>query len=89
LNSKYNFIKSESESLYKTKFHFKYKNESKGLNSNFLLVFNIKYIFAVLPEKVEEMTPLIRARKELTSDLQQSIATHISRIGISSLDGFD
>lgn len=89
VDSKYDFLEKKSESLYKTKFHFKYKNEKKGLDSNFLLVFSIKYIFAVSPNKVREIVPLIRARKELTSDLQQSIASHISRIGISSLDGFN
>ncbi|MEY4505091.1 MAG: hypothetical protein RL154_1388, partial [Pseudomonadota bacterium] len=41
---------------------------------------------AVNPAKVKEMTPIIRARKELVTDLQHAIANHISRIGISSID---
>jgi hypothetical protein len=86
INSKYACLENESESLYITKFHFKYKNEPKRLDGNYRLAFFIKNIFAVNPEKVKELTPMIRARKEFATDLQHAIANHVSRIGISSLD---
>jgi len=79
-------ISNKSESLYITDFHFQYKDVAKGLDGNYRLAFFIKNIFAVNPEKVKELTPMIRARKEFATDLQHSIANHISRIGISSLD---
>ncbi len=87
IDSKYKCFKNSSESLYITPFHFKLQNEKFGLKSNYRLVFFIKNIFAVNPLKVKEMTPIIRARKELVTDLQHAIANHISRIGISSIDG--
>lgn len=86
LDSRYKCIKNESESLYITKFHFQLKNDSFRLNSNYRLVFFMKHVFALNPEKVKEMTPIIRVRKELVTDLQHAIANHISRIGISSID---
>ena len=86
INSKYACLKNESESLYITKFHFKYKDEERNLDGNYRLAFFIKNIFAVNPDKIKEITPMIRARKEFATDLQHAIANHISRIGISSLD---
>jgi hypothetical protein len=86
IDSTYKCFKSSSESLYITPFHFKLHNDNFGLNSNYRLVFFIKNIFAVNPNKIKEMTPIIRARKELVTDLQHAIANHISRIGISSID---
>jgi len=86
INSQYACMENKSESLYITDFHFQYKDETRRLDGNYKLVFFIKNIFAVNPEKVKELTPMIRARKELATDLQHSIANHISRIGISSLD---
>ncbi len=85
INSKYACLK-KSESTYITDFHFQYKDVARGLDGNYRLVFFIKNIFAVNPEKVKELAPMIRARKEFATDLQHSIANHISRIGISSLD---
>ena len=79
-------IANNSESLYITRFHFKYKDASKNLDGNYRLAFFIRNIFAVNPEKIKELTPMIRARKEFATDLQHAIANHISRIGISSLD---
>ena len=79
-------ISKKSESLYITDFHFQYKDNSRGLDGNYKLAFFIKNIFAVNPKKIKELTPMIRARKEFATDLQHSIANHISRIGISSLD---
>lgn len=86
IDSTYKCFKNNSESLYITPFHFKLHNDDFGLNSNYRLVFFIKNIFAVNPEKIKELTPIIRARKELVTDLQHAIANHISRIGISSVD---
>jgi hypothetical protein len=86
IDSKYACLENESESLYITKFHFKYKDDSRNLDGNYRLAFFIKNIFAVNPEKIKELTPMIRARKEFATDLQHAIANHISRIGISSLD---
>ncbi len=79
-------ISKKSDSLYITDFHFKYKDDTKGLNGNYRLVFFIKNIFAVNPDKIKQLTPMIRARKEFATDLQHAIANHISRIGVSSLD---
>lgn len=81
-------IAKKSDSLYLTDFHFKLKNEDKSLDSNYRLAFFIKNIFAINPALLKEICPLIRARKELVNDLQHSISNHISRIGISSIDGF-
>jgi len=86
INSKFTCIEKESDSFYITKFHFQYKDVARGLDGNYRLALFIKNIFAVNPEKVKELTPMIRARKEFATDLQHSIANHISRIGISSLD---
>lgn len=86
IDSTYKCFKNSSESLYITPFHFKLHNDNFGLNSNYRLVFFIKNIFAVNPNKIKEMTPIVRARKELVTDLQHDIANHISRIGISSID---
>ena len=86
INSSYACLKNKSDSLYITDFHFKYKSEDRDLDGNYRLVFFIKNIFAVNPEKIKELTPMIRARKEFATDLQHAIANHISRIGISSLD---
>lgn len=86
IDSKYKCIEPKSESLYTTSFHFRFKNKSKELNSNYRLVFLIKNIISINPEKVKQLDPLIRARKEFATDLQHAIANHISRIGISSLD---
>jgi len=79
-------ISKKSDSLYITDFHFKYENEEKKLDGNYRLAFFIKNIFAVNPDKIKQLTPMIRARKEFATDLQHAIANHISRIGISSLD---
>ena len=86
INSKHACLKNESESLYITRFHFQYKDEQRGLDGNYRLAFFIKNIFAVNPEKIKKLTPMIRARKEFATDLQHAIANHISRIGVSSLD---
>jgi len=86
INSEYACLEKECDSLYITRFHFKYKDELRKLNGNYRLAFIIKNIFAVNPEKIKQITPMIRARKEFATDLQHSIANHISRIGISSLD---
>jgi len=85
INSKFACMENKSESLYITDFHFKYQDESRGLDGNYCLAFFIKNIFAVNPDKIKEITPMIRARKEFATDLQHAIANHISRIGISSL----
>jgi len=85
INFKCTCFKSQSESLYITDFYFKYKDEQRNLDGNYRLAFFIKNIFAVNPEKIKELTPMIRARKEFATDLQHAIANHISRIGISSL----
>ena len=53
------------------------------------MVLFIKTIFAVNPDKIREMRPIIRARKELVVDLQHAIANHISRVGVSSINGDD
>jgi hypothetical protein len=89
IDSKYKCFKKSSDSLYITSFHFSLKNEKWGISSNYRLAFFIKNIFAVNPKNVREMTPIIRARKEFVTDLQHAIANHISRIGISSIDGDD
>ena len=89
VDSNYKCFKNSSESLYSTSFHFQLCSKSLNLNSNYRLVFFIKTIFSVNPKIVKEMTPIIRARKEFVNDLQHAIANHISRIGISSIDGFD
>ncbi len=89
VDSNYKCFKNNSESLYSTSFHFHLSNESLNLNANYRLVFFIKTIFSVNPNIVKEMTPIIRARKEFVNDLQHSISNHISRIGISSVDGFE
>lgn len=86
VNSKYKCFKN-SQSLYITPFHFKVEN--LDLNSNYRLVLFIKSIFAVNPDKIREMRPIIRARKELVVDLQHAIANHISRVGVSSINGDD
>lgn len=86
INSKFACLENKSESLYITDFHFQYENVAKGLEGNYRLAFFIKNIFSVKPEKIKELTPMIRARKEFATDLQHAIANHISRIGISSLD---
>ncbi len=86
INSKFTCTEKKSDSLYITSFHFRYQDELKGLDGNYRLAFFIKNIFAVNPEKIKELTPMIRARKEFATDLQHAIANHISRIGISSLD---
>jgi hypothetical protein len=86
INSQYACMENKSESLYITDFHFQYKDVARELDGNYRLAFFIKNIFAVNPEKVKELTPMIRARKEFATDLQHTIANHISRIGISSLD---
>ncbi|MBQ9292323.1 MAG: hypothetical protein IJ211_03535 [Campylobacter sp.] len=89
LDSKYKHIKKQNESLYITPFHFKLENENLNLDSNYRLVLFIKTIFAVNPDKIREMRPIIRARKELVVDLQHAIANHISRVGVSSINGDD
>ena len=86
IDSKYKCIKSKSESFYLTAFHFKVKNSAHSLDNNYRLALFIRNIFAVNPIKIREMTPIIKARKELVTDLQHAIASHISRIGISSID---
>jgi len=86
IKSNYLCIKPKSDSLYITSFHLKYINEPRNIDGNYRLVFFIKNIFAVNPDKIKEITPMIRARKEFVTDLQHAIANHISRIGISSLD---
>lgn len=88
VDSRFKCLKKECDSLYITDFHFQFKDDEKGLSSNYRLVFFIKHIFAVNPEKVKQMIPILRARKEFATDLQHAIANHISRIGISSIDGF-
>jgi|GEM_PF-4448464 len=87
-DSRIKCIKNKSESLYMTSFHFKYQDSKRSLAGNYRLVFFIKNIFAVNPEKIKQIEPMIRARKEFATDLQHAIANHISRIGISSVDGF-
>lgn len=89
IDSKYTCLNEKNESLYFTSFHFHLKNDSLALDSNYRIVLLIKSIFAVNPNKVKKMKPIIRARKELVTDLQHTIASHVSRIGISSIDGFD
>ena len=74
---------------YLTSFHFKVNNSTYSLNKNYRLALFTRNIFSVNPTKIKEMIPIIRARKELVTDLQHAIASHISRIGISSIDGFD
>lgn len=86
INSKYKCLKPKSESFYLTTFHFKVNNSMYSLDNNYRLAFFTRNIFAVNPEKVKEMTPIIKARKEFVTDLQHAIANHISRIGISSVD---
>jgi len=85
-NSNVKCIANKSESLYITDFHFKYKDNPRNLDGNYRLAFFVKNIFAVNPEKIKELQPILRARKEFATDLQHAIANHISRIGISSLD---
>lgn len=89
IDSKYTCLDEKNESLYFTSFHFHLKNDSLFLDSNYRIVLLIKSIFAVNPKKVKKMNPIIRARKELVTDLQHAIASHVSRIGISSIDGFE
>ncbi len=89
IDSKYKSLKNKSESFYLTSFHFKVNNSTYSLNKNYRLALFTRNIFSVNPTKIKEMIPIIRARKELVTDLQHAIASHISRIGISSIDGFD
>ena len=89
LDSKYKHIKKQNENLYITPFHFELKDKNLNLDSNYRLILFIKTIFAVNPDKIRKMTPIIRARKELVVDLQHAIANHISRVGVSSINGDD
>ncbi|MCT7615077.1 hypothetical protein [Aliarcobacter butzleri] len=89
IDSKYQCLKSKSDSFYITSFHFKIDNPNHELKQNYRLALFTRNIFAVNPLKIKEIVPIIRARKEVVTDLQHAIANHISRIGISSIDGFN
>lgn len=70
----------KAEYLYNPNFVFEYNNEL------YKIIFCLKDLISINPEYLQEVTPILRARKELTADIQQKIASHIARIGVFSLE---
>lgn len=78
-------IMNNTKYIYMTP-NFELENTVGDITSGkYFIAFNIKHIFAVNPELLNNFTLLFRARKELVNDLQHDIANHVSRVGVTSL----
>ncbi len=60
-------------------------NIPNKLNGDYSLVLNIKQLIGLNPEKLNDFDLILRARKELVNDVQHDIASHVSRVGVTSL----
>lgn len=80
-----NYIWSNSKFIYKTP-NFELENDIKHIHKGkYCLVLNIKHIFTTNPDFLSNFDLLFRARKELVNDIQHDIASHVSRVGVTSL----
>ena len=70
----------KAEYIIKYNFSFEYDNE------DFSIVLFCNRFFTINPKYLQKITPILRARKELTADIQQKIASHIARVGVFSLE---
>ena len=79
------YILSNSKFVYKTP-NFEFENDIEHIVAGkYFLILNIKHIFSVNPDFLNHFNLLFRARKELVNDIQHDIASHISRVGVTSL----
>lgn len=79
------YIWSNSKFIYKTP-NFELEHNIKHVPSGkYCLVLNIKHIFTTNPNFLNNFDLLFRARKELVNDIQHDIASHVSRVGVTSL----
>ena len=70
----------KAEYLYNPNFVFEYNNKL------YKIIFSLKDLIAINPQYLQSINPILRARKELTADIQQKTASHIARIGVFSLE---
>lgn len=80
-----NLIMNNTKYIYMTP-NFELERKIGNINPDkYFMSFNIKHIFAVNPDLLNNFSLLFRARKELVNDLQHDIASHVSRVGVTSL----
>lgn len=72
-------IKQRTEFLYITPF-FEYRYEF------YFIVFDFHYFTSITSELIKDKSPVFRLRKELLSDIQVKLSSHINRTGVLSLD---
>lgn len=79
------YIWSNSKFIYKTP-NFELEQDIKHIpRGKYCLVLNIKHVFTTNPNFLSNFDLLLRARKELVNDIQHDIASHVSRVGVTSL----
>jgi len=73
-------LKNRADYLYNPNFSFLYdKKKCK-------IILSFKELFSINPQYLEDLQPILRARKELSADIQQKVASHIARVGVFSLE---
>ncbi|MCT7642621.1 hypothetical protein [Aliarcobacter butzleri] len=76
------FVLSTTKYLYSTPTFYINRQCEEG---SYFMVLNIKHIFGVNPNLLEKLDLILRVRKELLNDIQHDIASHVSRVGVTSL----
>jgi hemerythrin len=79
------YIMSGTKYIYMTPNFELIKDVENVSAGKYFIALNIKHIFGVNPDFLNNFTLLFRARKELVNDIQHDIANHISRVGVTSL----
>ena len=72
-------IKQQTNFLYISPI-FEYKNDFC------FIAFDFRYFTSINPEQLKDKKPIFRFRKELLSDIQIKLSSHISRTGVLYLD---
>ena len=70
----------KSDYIIKYNFSFIFNDE------NYSIVLFSNRFFTINPKYIENLQPILRARKELSADIQQKVASHIARVGVFSLE---
>ena len=72
-------IKQRTEFLYISPI-FEYKNDF------YFIVFDFRYFTSITADQIKDKNPIFRLRKELLSDLQIKLSSHINRTGVLYLE---
>ncbi len=79
LDKRESLIKQRTEFLYITPL-FEYQN------GFYFIAFDLRYFTSIPPDLIKDKSPIFRLRKELLSDIQIKLSSHINRTGVLYLD---